>query len=128
MAKALNCFDTLCRSHGRVAPCNSKVYGRPFSADASVLMWNKGLFKQAGLDPEKAPATWDDIYNDAKSVTALGNGNYGFYFSGACPGCNAFTFAPLIWASGGDILSKDYSQPTLTDPNVKAGLELYHKM
>lgn len=128
MAKALPYFDKLSPSHLRLATYKDKLYGLPFSAEASVLMWNKGLFKQAGLDPEKAPANWDDVYNDAKAITALGNGNYGYYFSGACAGCNAFTFAPLIWASGGDILSKDYSQATLTDPSVKAALELYHKM
>src|SRR5260221_754238 len=128
MAKALPYFDKLSPSHVRLATYKDKLYGLPFSAEASVLMWNKGLFKQAGLDPEKGPTTWDEIYNDAKKITALGNGNYGYYFSGACAGCNAFTFAPLIWASGGDILSKDYSQPTLTDPKVKATLEFYHKM
>jgi multiple sugar transport system substrate-binding protein len=128
LAKALPYFDKLSPSHVRLATYKDKVYGLPFNAEASVLMWNKGLFKQAGLDPEKGPTNWDEIYTDAKKITALGNGIFGYYFSGACAGCNAFTFAPLIWASGGDILSADYSKPTLTDPNVKAALEFYRKM
>ena len=74
------------------------------SADGSVLIWNKKLFKQAGLDPEKGPTTWAEIEQDAEKVNALGNGVSGFYFSGACGGCNAFTFMPLVWASGGEIL------------------------
>jgi multiple sugar transport system substrate-binding protein len=128
LAKALPFFDKLSPSHVRLATYKDKLYALPFNAEASVLMWNKGLFKQAGLDPEKGPTNWDEIYTDAKKITALGNGIYGYYFSGACAGCNAFTFAPLIWASGGDFLSADYSTPTLTDPNVKAALEFYRKM
>ena len=128
MAKALPFFDKLSPSHVRLATYQDKIYGLPFSAEGSVLIYNKSLFKQAGLDPEKGPTTWDEIYQDAKAITALGDGNYGFYFSGACAGCNAFTFAPLIWASGGDMLSADFSKPTLTDPKVKAALEFYGKM
>ena len=80
------------------------------SADASVLLWNKKLFKQAGLDPEKGPTNWAEIEADAGKVNALGGDIRGFYFSGACGGCNAFTFMPLVWASGGDILVDDGKQ------------------
>jgi len=128
MAKALPYFDKLSPSHIRLATYEDKIYALPFSAEASVLIYNKSLFKQAGLDPEKAPSNWDEIYQDAKKITALGDGNYGFYFSGGCAGCNAFTMLPLIWASGGDVLSADYSTATLTDPAVKATLEFYKKM
>ena len=62
------------------------------------------------------------------SFRALGEDTYGFYFSGACAGCNAFTFLPLIWASGGDVLSEDATTPTLEDPAVRAALEFYHQM
>ena len=36
-----------------------KTWGVPFQRSTIVLYWNKELFKEAGLDPEKAPATWD---------------------------------------------------------------------
>ncbi len=128
MAKAIPYFDKLSPSHVRLATFNGKIYALPFSAEGSVLLYNKGLFKQAGLDPEKPPQNWDDIYADATAIRKLGNDIYGYYFAGACAGCNAFTYLPLIWASGGDILSADYSQATVTDPNVKAALEFYKKM
>ena len=35
-----------------------KTWGVPFQRSTIVLYWNKDLFKEAGLDPEKAPATW----------------------------------------------------------------------
>ena len=123
MAKSLPYFDKLSPSHVRLATYEGKIYALPFNAEGSILLWNKGLFKEAGLDPEKAPTTWAEIAADAAKITALGDDKYGYYFSGACAGCNAFTFAPLIWAGGGDILSEDGTAATLTDPNVAAALD-----
>ena len=39
----------------------------------------------------------------AVPITALGDGNYGYYLAGNCAGCNIFTFGPMIWANGGKI-------------------------
>ena len=38
-----------------------KVYGIPFQRSTIVLYWNKDAFKEAGLDPEKAPTNWDEM-------------------------------------------------------------------
>jgi len=44
-------------------------WGVPVAFSTKALFWNKGLFEQAGLDPEKAPATWQELYDTAKAVT-----------------------------------------------------------
>ena len=95
------------------------------SADASVLLWNKKLFKQAGLDPEKGPTNWAEIEEYAGKVNALGGDIHGFYFPGACGGCNAFTFMPLVWASGGDILVDGGKRATLDTPQMRDAIQLY---
>ena len=105
-----------------------RIYGLPFSADSSVLIWNKKLFKQAGLDPEKGPTNWAEIEADAEKVNALGGDIKGFYFSGNCGGCNIFTFTPLIWASGGDILTDDGKKATLDTPQMRGAIDLYRAM
>ncbi len=128
LAATLPFFDTLSPSHIRLATYEDGLYALPFNAEASVLIYNKDLFEQAGLDPEVPPTNWQEIYDDAVAISALGEDIDGFYFSGACAGCNAFTFLPLIWASGGDVLSEDATEATLTDPAVKAALEFYHQM
>lgn len=128
LVNGLEFKDKLSPAHMALATYNGKFYATPFTAEGSVLLYNKNLFKQAGLDPEKPPTTWDEIYQDAVKINALGNGINGYYFSGACAGCNAFTFLPYIWASGGDVFSKDYKTATFTDPKVKAALEFYKKM
>ena len=129
MAKALPFFGELSPSHIRLGTwSDGNIYALPFSAEGSVLVYNKDLFRQAGLNPDQPPTNWADVEDAAQKITALGDDTYGYYFSGACAGCNVFAMLPLVWASGGDILSDDYSQPTFTDPEVTAALEFYHRM
>ncbi len=53
-----------------------KTWGIPFQRSTIVLYWNKELFKEAGLDPNRAPATWKEMLDDAQKLTkrdAAGN-------------------------------------------------------
>ena len=45
-----------------------KQWGVPIAFSTKALYWNKGLFKQAGLDPEKPPHTWAEELADAKAI------------------------------------------------------------
>ena len=128
LAKALPYNKDLSPSHVRLAIHQGKQYAVPFSAEGSVLIYNKDLFKQAGLDPNRPPRTFAEIEDYAKKITALGGDIKGYYFSGACAGCNAFTFLPLIWASGGDVLSADNKTATVNTPAVKEALAFYRRM
>ncbi len=46
-----------------------KTWGVPFQRSTIVLYWNKELFKEAGLDPEKGPKNWDEMVAFAKKLT-----------------------------------------------------------
>ncbi|UIN19901.1 ABC transporter substrate-binding protein [Herbaspirillum frisingense] len=53
-----------------------KTWGIPFQRSTIVMYYNKTLFKEAGLNPEKAPATWNEMVEAAKKLTkrdAAGN-------------------------------------------------------
>ena len=55
-----------------------KTWGVPFQRSTVVLYWNKELFKEAGLDPDKAPANWAEQVAFAQKLTkrdALGQRN-----------------------------------------------------
>lgn len=127
-AKSLPYFSALSPAHVKTGTYHDRIYGLPFSADSSVLIWNKKLFKKAGLDPEKGPANWAEIEADAEKINALGGNIKGYYFSGNCPGCNIFTLTPLVWASGGDILSDDGTKATLEAPQLRAAIDFYRSM
>lgn len=46
-----------------------KTWGIPFQRSTIVLYWNKDLFKEAGLDPEKPPASWAEQVAFAEKLT-----------------------------------------------------------
>jgi sn-glycerol 3-phosphate transport system substrate-binding protein len=45
------------------------TWGIPFQRSTIVQYWNKAAFKAAGLDPEKAPASWDEMVAFSKKLT-----------------------------------------------------------
>jgi multiple sugar transport system substrate-binding protein len=86
---------------------DNKKYGLPFVVDISVWMYNKKLFKQAGLDPEKPPATLGEFADDARAVAKLGNGVFGTFWGGSCGGCEVFTWFPIAWADGETVMNAE---------------------
>jgi sn-glycerol 3-phosphate transport system substrate-binding protein len=54
-----------------------KTWGAPFQRSTIVLYWNKDLFKQAGLDPDTAPANWDEQLSYAQKLTKAGGAQWG---------------------------------------------------
>jgi sn-glycerol 3-phosphate transport system substrate-binding protein len=48
---------------------DGRLWSMPFNTSNPVLYYNKDMFKAAGLDPEKAPATWDEVAADARALT-----------------------------------------------------------
>lgn len=128
-AKALPYFNSLSPSHVKLGTYDGKVYGMPLSVETSIFAWNKDLYKKAGLDPEKAPTTWEEITANAEKIRALGGDTYGFYFSGGgCGGCMIFTFTPLVWGAGADILSEDGKTATLDTPQMRKAVEIYRNL
>ncbi|MBX4989858.1 ABC transporter substrate-binding protein [Rhizobium lentis] len=128
-AKSLPYFNSLSPSHVRLGTYQDRVYGLPLSVETSVFAWNKDLYKKAGLDPEKAPASWEEITANAEKIRALGDDTYGFYFSGGgCGGCMIFTFTPLVWGAGADILSADSKTATLDTPQMRKAVDIYRNM
>lgn len=127
-ANALPFAKSLSPAHVRLAMFGGKQFAVPFSGDSSFLVYNKDLFKRAGLDAEKPPTTTVELEAAAKKITALGGGVKGFYFSGACGGCNIFTMTPYVWASGADVMSADGKKETLDTPALRNTLSMYRRM
>jgi multiple sugar transport system substrate-binding protein len=125
---ALPYADAYSPSHASVSAFEGRTYAVPFTGDASVLFYNKTLFAEAGLDPEDPPTTHEEIREAAAAIRALGGSAYGYSFPAACGGCLVFGFTPLIWGSGGDVLSADGRTATLDSPEVTAGLQLLREM
>jgi sn-glycerol 3-phosphate transport system substrate-binding protein len=57
------------------------LYSMPFNASTAILYYNKTIFKKAGINPEKAPVTFDDIEKAAKAAVLSGATKIGFTVS-----------------------------------------------
>jgi multiple sugar transport system substrate-binding protein len=126
--KALPFADDLAPSHIAAGTWDGKEYGVPHKLASSVLFYNKDLFKAAGLDPEKPPATFDDILTDARAIHALGADTYGYDFGGNCGGCTVYTQFPYMWAAGTDILSDQGKKADFDNDAVKKTFALYKSL
>src|SRR5699024_6062386 len=47
---------------------DGKTWCVPFQRSTPVLYYNKDAFKEADLDPETPPETWDDLVSSSKSI------------------------------------------------------------
>ncbi|MFE5401805.1 extracellular solute-binding protein [Streptomyces sp. NPDC056580] len=82
---------------------DGKLYGLPTSNYTMGLLINRRLFKQAGLDPDTPPRTWDEVRVAARKIAALGNGiaGYGDYSAANTGGWH---FTAQVYSLGGDIV------------------------
>lgn len=48
---------------------NGKHYALNWDISTQVLYYNKKMFEQAGLDPNKPPKTWQELYDFSKKLT-----------------------------------------------------------
>lgn len=115
-------------SHVRLGTYEGRKYAVPMLPDASVIAYNKDLFAQAGLDPEKGPTSLTEVAEDAAKVRALGGDIYGFFFVAPSGSWQVYTFTPHVWAAGADILSEDGRTATIDTPELRAVLGLYNQM
>lgn len=94
-----------------------RLYGMPWVVGPKALFYNKRLFREAGLDPDKPPRTWQEMEycakrltkrNAAGRITQLGYGDI-------------LDFATCLWQSGGTHLTPDGRHPAFNSPEgVKA--------
>lgn len=125
-AKALPYFEEFPQQMLKLGMREDKIYALPSSIDLSSLLWNKDLFKEAGLDPDKPPATWNELVEYGKKLTKDLDGDgvtdqWGFAIAGASGGAYMFWFLPVIWGNGGAMLSDDGMEVVFDSPqNIEA--------
>ena len=121
-------YATHIQAYKDIATYEDKIYGVGFTPDVSILVWNKDLFRKAGLDPDTPPKTIYEIHEMATKIGALGDDTYGFYFAGACPGCNIFVTSPIMVAGGAKILPRNGDDAALDGKAVHEVLDQYRQM
>ena len=112
-------LDQIGQAHIETSTWEGRKYGLPFVIDLSVWMYNKRLFREAGLDPEAAPKSLAEFADAARKVDALGGDVHGTFFGGNCGGCNVFTWWPITWASGEEVMNPEGTESLLNSETNK---------
>jgi multiple sugar transport system substrate-binding protein len=55
-----------------------RLYGLPNGEYSLGLVYNRKLFAEAGLDPDRPPSTWAGVRAAARKISALGDGTVGY--------------------------------------------------
>ncbi|MGW7685242.1 extracellular solute-binding protein [Kribbella sp. NPDC054772] len=105
---------------------SGSVFAVPTAAYSVGLVYNRDLFKKAGLDPDKPPATWDELRADAKQIPQK-TGQPG-YAQMTTNNTGGWMFTTQTYAFGGSIENEDGSKATFDDAPSKAALQLLHDM
>jgi multiple sugar transport system substrate-binding protein len=109
---------------------NGRVYAMPWGADPNFAMfWNKRIFREAGLDPERPPRTIRELDEYNEKITKF-DGNGRLVRMGIVPwqwpdGNSVFTWG---YAFGGDFYQLPKAgevagRVTADDPKVVAAME-----
>lgn len=120
--------DQVAPAHIDASTWDGVQYGLPFIIDLSVWMYNKELFRQAGLDPEKPPTTLAEFDAAARAVDALGGDISGTFFGGSCGGCNVFTWWPISWADGEPVMNPEGTEAFLNSETMKTIYSTFRKL
>ncbi|WP_248924308.1 ABC transporter substrate-binding protein [Paenibacillus hamazuiensis] len=108
--------DDLFESALNIGKVKNKTYGLGFYPAPEILTYRKDFFAEAGLDPEKPPATWEELAQYAEKLTKRdGSGNV--TRAGLdIPGTNASVFfEPFMRQNGSKIIDEDKEAPAFSD-------------
>ncbi|MDK2951052.1 MAG: multiple sugar transport system substrate-binding protein [Kosmotogales bacterium] len=111
-AKALPFFEELPNGMIQVGMKDNRIFALPYQIDLSTILWNKDMFKEAGLDPEQPPKTWYELVEIGQKLTIDKDGDgiidqWGFNLAGGGAGAYMFWFMPFVWGNGGSMFDND---------------------
>jgi ABC-type glycerol-3-phosphate transport system substrate-binding protein len=109
---------------------NGKMHAMPGDYMTMVLFYNTNMFKEAGLDPNKPPKTWDEFLVYAKKLTRDTDGDgkvdqWGFGTVGAKSPGFSMRFGPFLWSYGADYLTPDMKKSVLNSSEANDAFKFF---
>lgn len=95
---------------------DGKQLGLPYSVSVPVLYINPDLFKQAGLNPDTPPKTWNEVHLAAKKIKET-TGNPGFFMQEYA---DNWAQQALIESNGGQMLKKENGKTVAAFDSIEA--------
>jgi multiple sugar transport system substrate-binding protein len=106
-----------------------KIIAVPTAAYAQALHYNRKLFTQAGLDPNKPPTTWAEVAADAKQI-AQKTGMTGYAQMGKDDNTAGWILTTMVYSLGGrmETGSGTKAKATLDNPQSEQALNMLKTM
>ncbi len=110
-----------------------KFWSIPFNLSNIVLYYNKAKFKEAGLDPEVPPATWDQVIEFGKKLTRDKNGDgvidqWGIVFPLKANFGAVWYWLAFFWQQGGQLFNAEQTASTFNTPAGVAATNMWRDM
>ncbi|WP_407579794.1 ABC transporter substrate-binding protein [Citrobacter koseri] len=102
-----------------------KTLGLPIALSTRALFYNKGLFRQAGLDPNQPPRTWQELLDDSRIIKEK-TGAAGFGLTGKAFSSTVHSFLLWLYSNDGTVLDGD--KVTFDSPQAVETLSWYKKI
>jgi ABC-type sugar transport system permease subunit/ABC-type glycerol-3-phosphate transport system substrate-binding protein len=109
---------------------DGKIHGVPINFYKTVLFYRADLFRQAGLDPNRPPRNWDELYAYAQKLTVPEKGQYGFGLP-RNTWETSWMLMDFVWQGGGEMI---YQMPDgqwrvgFNSPAGVQALKFYQKL
>jgi multiple sugar transport system substrate-binding protein len=101
-------------------------YALAYRFSTFAFYYNQGHYEEVGLDPNKPPATYEEVLEYSKKLTIPGK-RYGIGLPAAAKNPGHFTanLVLLIWKFGGDYLNKEWTKSVINQPNAVKGVQFW---
>ena len=109
----LESFYPTLMENGRTA---GKTWGIPFQRSTIVMYYNKDAFRAAGLNPDKPPATWDELVAAGKKLTKSDGSQWGVMIPST--GYPYWMFGALTMQNGQVLMNGDGNATFYDHPDV----------
>ncbi|MCC2674103.1 MAG: transporter substrate-binding protein [Ramlibacter sp.] len=106
---------------------DGKTWGVPFQRSTVVMYYNKDLFKEAGLDPNRPPQTWADLKTAATKLTKKDASGKVTQWGVQIPssGFPYWLFQTLTTTNGAILANEAGTQVKFDDPKVIEALQYW---
>ncbi len=117
----LKSFYPALMANGQV---DGKTWGIPFQRSTIVLYYNKNAFKEAGLDPNAPPKTWDEMVKIGKALTK--DGRYGLMVPST--GYPYWVFQAFAIQNGIELMHSGGTQVSFDKPEAIEALQFWRSL
>lgn len=113
-------WDTFWKPVRDAVTVNGRVRAAPAVLDSLAVVYNKKLFRQAGLDYPEPGWSWEQFTDTARQLTDHDQGVFGTGWPAVGDEDTVWRLWPMLWDLGGEVVAPDGKHIGFADQGVRA--------